>query len=172
MHLKKGAEVFGFMRKNDDLIVLNQKLGRLLNDYCYSEVGEEKQRSESRVRLGLPCVLFLFQEANQPQCYAVGVTSDISLHGVSLIVSEKLDTVDYVLVLGPKDKRIYLKVSCKRCEPSDFGTFTVGIEFTKVLSPNDYPAIVKAVSTIEAPPAATPVPILTQGAAFSPLVMV
>ena len=75
--------MFGFMRKKDDLIVLNQKLGRLLNDYCYADVGEEKQRSESRVRLGLPCVLFLFNEATDPKCYAVGVTSDISLHGVS-----------------------------------------------------------------------------------------
>lgn len=164
--------MFGFMKEKDDLIVLNQKLGRLLNDYCYSDVGEEKQRSESRVRLGLPCVMFLFREAAEPKCYAIGVTSDISLHGVSLIVPDELDTVDYLLVLGPKDKRIYIKVTCKRCIPSDFGTFTVGIEFNKVLSANDYPAVVKAISIIEAPPAATPIPILTTVAAPSPFVMI
>ena len=160
------------MKKKDDLVVLNQKLGRLLNDYCYSDVSEEKQRSESRVRLGLPCVLFLFSEVADPKCYAVGVTSDISLHGVSLIVPDELDTVDYLLVLGPADRRIYIKASCKRCVPGDFGTFTVGIEFTKVVSANDYPSVIKAISIIEAPPAATPIPIVTPGASPSPFLLV
>lgn len=153
--------MFGFMRKKDDIVVLNQKLGRLLNDHCYAEVGSEKQRSESRVRLALPCAMFLFNEAAEPSCYAVAVTSDISLHGMSLYATDQLDTVEYVMVLGPKDKRLYIKASCKRCQPADFGTFSVGFEFIKILSPNDYPAIVKAVSGLESPPVPTPIPILT-----------
>lgn len=143
--------MLGFLKKNDNVLVLNQKLGRLLNDYCYAEVGDEMQRTESRMRLGLPCLLFLLDEADDPRCYASAVTSDISLHGVSLVVPEALDLVDYIFVIGPKERHIYIKSTCKRCEAGVFGTFTCGFQFHKVLSPNDYPAIVKAIAGIEAP---------------------
>ncbi len=84
--------MFGFLRRKDEIVGLNQKLGRLLNDYCMTNFQEEKQRTESRTRLALPCAMFLFAEARDPKCYAVGVTSDLSLHGLSLVVNEKNGT--------------------------------------------------------------------------------
>ncbi len=54
-----------------------------------------------------------------------------------LYSTEALEPGDYILVLGPKDKRLYIKGTCKRCLRSDLGTFQVGMEFICVLMPND-----------------------------------
>ncbi len=155
--------MFGFMRKKDDLFVLHQKLGRLLNDFCFTEVGDQSKRSESRTRVALPCLLFLFREADEPSCYATAVTSDLSLHGSLLIANECLEPTEYIVVLAAKDQRLYVRATCKRCAPGSLGTYTVGIEFTKILHPSDYPAIVKAVSTLESPPAQPVMPALATG---------
>ncbi len=160
--------MFGFLKKNDDIVVLNQKLGRLLNDLAYAEVSDQGKRSESRMRLGRPCLLLLMSEAESPQCYAVGATSDVSLHGCSVIVPEELECVEYIVAFGPKDKRLFIKAKCVRCRRTDFGTYTVGLEFLKVLHPSDYTAVVKAVDTIETPPAPVPVPPLSMGTPASP----
>ena len=143
--------MFGFMKKSGDLYALNQKLGRFLNDYCYTEIAPdgEFKREETRTRVGLPCILFPMSEATEPRCYAIGVTTDVSLHGLSMITTEAVEQGDYMLILGPKDRRLYLKAVCKRSEASDFGTYQLGFQLIKPLSHLDYPAIIGAVGMLE-----------------------
>lgn len=142
--------MFGFSKK-DDLRALNQRMGRFLNSVTFSDLELERQRTESRVRLAEPCIAFLFDEAKAPRSYAVGVTREVSLHGMSMLVEGELALEDFVLVLNAGDDRIMLKATCMRCVPDRFGLFTVAFVFAKLLLEKDYPAIVDAITYLESP---------------------
>ncbi len=92
--------MFGFLRKKDDLRALNQRMGRLLNSVQYSDLNNEKQRSESRTRVAQPCIVFRFDESSSPKSYTTGISSDISLHGMSLFVPDAIEHGDYILILA------------------------------------------------------------------------
>ncbi len=83
-----------------------------------------------------------------------------------------MEPVDYVVVLGADDRRLYIKATCQRCIPSAFGTYTLGIEFKKMLSPRDFPALVEAVAMLEAPLSPPPIPLLSQPVNPSPFNLV
>lgn len=142
--------MFGFWKK-DDLRALNQRMGRFLNSVTFSDIDSERQRSEGRIRLAEPCVVFLFSEAEAPKSYAIGVTREVSLHGMSMLVEGELALEDFVLILNAGDDRIILKATCTRCVTHRFGLFTVGFVFSKLLSDKDYPAILDALTYLESP---------------------
>ncbi len=142
--------VFGFS-KSSDLRALNQRMGRFLNSIRYSDLETEKQRSESRIRLAQPCIAFPFNEADAPRSYAIGITRDISLHGMSLLAEGALEKGDYILVFGDDDGQIMVKANCIRCVREKFGMFSLGFNFTKLLSEGAYPAILKAVAYLDSP---------------------
>ncbi len=141
--------MFGFSKKKDEFIALNQKLGRFLNELRRQELEGESLRSETRMRLALPCILFPFDQVDGPQCYLVGISSDISLHGLSLFATEPLEKASYLLVFGIEDQRVFIKGECKRCLPAAFGSFNIGFEFKQILRENDYQAIRRAIAEIE-----------------------
>lgn len=143
--------MFGFSTKNHDLRALNQRLGKLLNSLHRSDLEAEKQRAESRVRLAKPCIIFLYKEARSPKSYAIGITSDISLHGVSLFAQDAIENEDCILMFGDGDSRILVRAACKRCVRDKFGLYSVGFEFSKLLRENDYPAIIHAATGLDAP---------------------
>lgn len=142
--------VFGFS-KSSDLRALNQRMGRFLNSIRYSDLETEKQRTESRIRLAQPCIAFLFNEADAPRSYAIGITRDVSLHGMSMLVDGALEQGDYILIFGDDDGRIIVKANCMRCVRDRFGMFSLGSTFSKLLSESSYPAILKAVTYLDSP---------------------
>jgi c-di-GMP-binding flagellar brake protein YcgR len=137
--------VFGFS-KSSDLRALNQRMGRFLNSIRYSDLETEKQRTESRIRLAQPCIGFPFSEADTPRSYAVGITRDISLHGMSMLVEGALEKGEYILVFGDDDGQIMVRANCIRCVREKFGMFSLGFTFSKLLSESAYPAILNAVA--------------------------
>ena len=146
--------MFGFSKNNGDRDALVRKLGRLLNVYHKLDLEYEQTRSDSRIRLAIPCVMFPASEMRAPTRYALGVTVDISLCGLGLVTLDTLaGSGDYVLAFGPKDLRIYILATLKRVGADDFGAQSVAFSFKRILTPKEQATISATVAAIEQGPA-------------------
>lgn len=134
-----------FSKSNEDIIGLNQKLGRLLNDLAKADIEAKYQRGESRARLALPCLMFMLSEMQAPQSHALGTTSEISKDGLCLYSGDALAMDDYVLVFGRKDERIFVAASCKRCDRVEFGLYWAAFNFNRILRPKEIQTLTKSV---------------------------
>ncbi len=160
--------MFGFSRKNDDVVALNQKVGRFLNMLTKEDVDAKHKRGESRSRVGVPCVLFLLSEMKSPHSYAVGVTCDISLRGLAMYLQDHLDIGEYILAFGQCDNRTYVAAKCQRCDKAEYGIYRAAFGFTRVLTPKEIVIVSESIRDLErrlSTPAAVPIPVhVMQGA--------
>ena len=144
--------MFGFSRQKKQEVLLNQKMGRLIND-TFNLINSElnpNQRAESRSSRNLPCLLFLSSEAESPQCYAQGLTLDLSLRGVSVFTNEPLENTKYIILIGRNsEERLLLEAECIHSTRRELGAFCSGFTLLGVLNPIDYGGIVSATVNLE-----------------------
>lgn len=152
--VSQGAVMWSFGKKSSKALAVSQRMCRLINDsFSTSQLLAEQMaahgRCESRSLRNLPCIIFLTSEADAPNCYAMGVTLDLSLQGISLVTHERLEPVSYIVVAGSAQYRVYLMGNCLYSRSLELSAYASGFALTEVLEPHSYPAVIRAVSLLE-----------------------
>ena len=146
---------WGFRKKDNKQIELHQAMGRIVNrSFSVQEAfavprDSGEQRSESRVKRNCPIVVFGADNGDGFTSKTIGFTHDISLNGVAVLSTSRMQLGRSVVAIGDVDNRVLLEADCVSSSPREFGCFLSSFRLCEVLNQNDYHGLMECVEKLE-----------------------
>ncbi|MEZ6117616.1 MAG: PilZ domain-containing protein [Pirellulaceae bacterium] len=130
-------------------VTLNRAMGRIINQtFSYGhEVEADGQRSESRNRRNLPCLVF---RTDEQDAGVAGITLDMSLQGLSFYSSKPLEPGAYLIIVRSNQETLALKGECLHCQAQPLGAYYSGFALTEVMEPKDNEDLFQAIESYDA----------------------